>query len=148
MNSHAVTADAPLSFHDTGRAAQPSLRVMVIEDSRLIRERLLDLIATCEGFEVAAQVETEADALSELSRRRFDAVVVDLQLREGSGFGVLSALRQQDRRPLTLVLTNTSTRLVRERCLSLGAHHFFDKSNEFDGVAQALDALRATSHLA
>ncbi|MCM5679260.1 response regulator [Schlegelella sp. S2-27] len=148
MNPHAVTADAPLSFHDTARVAQPPLRVMVIEDSRLIRERLLDLISTCDGFEVTAQAETEADALSELSRRQFDAVVVDLQLREGSGFGVLSALHKQDRRPLTMVLTNTSTRLVRERCLSLGAHHFFDKSNEFDGVAQALDALRVASRLA
>lgn len=140
MNSQAVTADAPLPFRN-GRREAP-LQVMVIEDSWLIRERLLDLISTCDGFEVAAQVETEAEALAMLSRRDFDAVVVDLQLREGSGFGVLAALRQRNTRPLTMVLTNTSTRLVRERCLALGAHHFFDKSNEFDRVAQALDMLR------
>ena len=146
MSSQAVAADASLSFQETLRE-NPPLRVMVIEDSRLIRERLLDLIATCDGFEVVAEVETEAEALAELSRRRFDAVVVDLQLREGSGFGVLTALRRQDRRPLTMVLTNTSTRPVRERCLALGAHHFFDKSNEFERVAQALDALRNTSRL-
>lgn len=143
MNSQAVTADATLPFRDVTREAP--LQVMVIEDSWLIRERLLDLISTCDGFEVAAQVETEAEALAMLSRRDFDAVVVDLQLREGSGFGVLAALRQRNTRPLTMVLTNTSTRLVRERCLALGAHHFFDKSNEFDRVAQALDMLRDTT---
>ena len=141
MSPQAV-ADATLSFRET---AEPvPLRVMVIEDSRLIRERLLDLIATCEGFQVTAEVETEADALAALNRQHFDAVIVDLQLREGSGFGVLAALRQRELRPLTLVLTNTSTRPVRQRCLALGAHHFFDKSNEFDRVAQALDALRDT----
>ena len=136
---HAI-ADATLSFRETGQPVP--LQVMVIEDSRLIRERLVDLIATCEGFEVAAEVETEADALAALSRQHFDAVIVDLQLREGSGFGVLSGLRQREERPLTLVLTNTSIRPVRQRCMALGAHHFFDKSNEFDSVAQALDALR------
>jgi DNA-binding NarL/FixJ family response regulator len=138
---HAI-ADATLSFRE---AAEPvPLQVMVIEDSRLIRERLLDLITSCEGFQVTAEVETEADALAALNRQHFDAVIVDLQLREGSGFGVLSALRQRESRPLTLVLTNTSTRPVRQRCLALGAHHFFDKSNEFDRVAQALDTLRHT----
>ncbi|AKJ27010.1 transcriptional regulator [Caldimonas brevitalea] len=116
---------------------------MVIEDSRLIRERLLDLIASCEGFEVSAEAETEAEALAALQQHRFDAVVVDLQLREGNGFAVLRALSSREPRPLTLVLTNTSTRPIRERCLALGAHHFFDKSNEFDRVAQALEALRS-----
>ncbi|WKB50929.1 response regulator [Eleftheria terrae] len=125
----------------TPDAARP-LQVMVIEDSRLIRERLLDLIGSCEGFEVSAEAETEAEALAALERSRFDAVVVDLQLREGNGFGVLAALRRSEPRPLTMVLTNTSTRPIRERCLALGAHHFFDKSNEFDRVAQALEALR------
>ena len=68
-----------------------------------------------------------------------DAAVVDLQLRQGSGFGVLRALRQLSPQPLTIVLTNSSMRAVRDRCLALGAHFFFDKSNEFDRVGQALD---------
>lgn len=123
-------------------ASPAPLRVLVIEDSPLIRERLLDLIASCDGIEVVAEAETEAQALATLERDRFDAVVVDLQLREGSGFGVLQALRQRAERPLTLVLTNTSTRPIRQRCLALGAHHFFDKSNEFDQVATALEAMR------
>ncbi|HWP20651.1 MAG TPA: response regulator transcription factor [Burkholderiaceae bacterium] len=123
-------------------ASPAPLRVLVIEDSALIRERLLDLIGSCDGIEVVAEAETEAQALAALERDRFDAVVVDLQLREGSGFGVLQALRQRAERPLTLVLTNTSTRPIRQRCLALGAHHFFDKSNEFDQVATALEAMR------
>lgn len=123
-------------------AAPAAVQVLVIEDSALIRERLLDLIGSCEGVQVTAQAETEREALAALEAGHFDAVVVDLQLREGSGFGVLQALRQRAPRPLTLVLTNTSTRPIRERCLALGAHHFFDKSNEFDQVAAALEAMR------
>lgn len=116
--------------------------VLVIEDSALIRERLVDLIHSCTEFHVDAEVETEADALRALAERPFAAAVVDLQLRQGSGFNVLAALRRLHPQPLTLVLTNSSSRPMRERCMALGAHHFFDKSNEFDQVATALDALR------
>ncbi|QPC31964.1 response regulator [Caldimonas thermodepolymerans] len=146
MPAPLLTSDAPLPLQDApGQPAAP-LRVLLVEDSALIRERLLDLVASCEGFAVTAEVESEPQALAALAQQRFDAVVVDLQLREGTGFGVLRALLHAPQRPLTMVLTNTSTRPVRERCLALGAHHFFDKSNEFDQVAQALDALRATLH--
>ncbi|WP_083932424.1 response regulator [Caldimonas manganoxidans] len=121
----------------------PERTVLVIEDSALIRERLVELVHSCEGFRVTAQADTEAAALSALREQAFDVVVVDLQLREGSGFGVLSALQHLQPRPLTMVLTNTASRAVRLRCLALGAEHFFDKSYEFDRVALALDALRA-----
>lgn len=116
--------------------------VLVIEDSALIRERLVDLIHSCTGFHVEMEVETEADALQALAEHTFGAVVVDLQLRQGNGFNVLSALRRLRPQPLTVVLTNSSSRPMRERCMALGAHHFFDKSNEFDQVAQTLEALR------
>jgi len=116
--------------------------VLVIEDSALIRERLVELVHSCEGFLVTAQADTEAAAVAALQDHSFDAVVVDLQLREGSGFGVLQVLQQMEPRPLTMVLTNTATRAARQRCAALGVQHFFDKSYEFDRVALALDALR------
>lgn len=121
----------------------PRMRpVLVIEDSALIRERLVELVHSCEGFLVTAQADTEADALAALHDHAFDAVVVDLQLREGSGFAVLEALQHLEPRPLTMVLTNTATRAARQRCAALGVQHFFDKSYEFDRVALALDGLR------
>ncbi|PPE66287.1 response regulator [Caldimonas caldifontis] len=120
--------------------------VLVIEDSALIRERLVELVHSCEGFLVTVQADTEAAAVAALQDHRFDAVVVDLQLREGSGFGVLQVLQQMQPRPLTMVLTNTATRAARQRCAALGVQHFFDKSYEFDRVALALDALRQPDH--
>lgn len=139
-----VRPDAEASTGGAGAGVVPS-SVLVIEDSALIRERLVDLIHSCTGFHVDAEVETEADALQLLSERAFGAVVVDLQLREGNGFNVLLALGRMDPQPLTMVLTNSSSRPMRERCMALGAHHFFDKSNEFDQVALTLEALRPVS---
>jgi DNA-binding NarL/FixJ family response regulator len=116
-----------------------SSRVLVVEDSALIRERLVDLIQSFPGARVTAEADAENTALAALHEQTFDAAVVDLQLRQGSGFGVLRALRQLSPQPVTIVLTNSSMRAVRDRCLALGAHYFFDKSNEFDRVAEALE---------
>jgi DNA-binding NarL/FixJ family response regulator len=120
------------------RSLHPS-RVLVVEDSPLIRERLIDLIQSYPGVRVTAEADAENTALAALQEQTFDAAVVDLQLRQGSGFGVLRALRQLSPQPLTIVLTNSAMRAVRDRCLALGAHYFFDKSNEFDRVAEALE---------
>ena len=83
-----------------------------------------------------------ADALTALRVGRFDAVVVDLQLREGSGFGVLQHLKLNHPDLLAIVLTNSNTAAMRARSLALGAHHFLDKSSEFERVAELLEGLR------
>ncbi len=52
--------------------------------------------------------------------------------------GVLEALRAENPRPTTIVLTNDPTPQWREACLRIGADHFFDKTAEFQ---QAIDVI-------
>lgn len=118
------------------------LRVLLVEDSILIRKHLVALLEDSEGVAVCGEVDTEADALTALRVGRFDAVVVDLQLREGSGFGVLQHLKLHHPDLLAIVLTNSNTAAMRARSLALGAHHFLDKSSEFERVAELLEGLR------
>ncbi len=117
------------------------LRVLLVEDSLLIRKHLVSLLEDSEGVVVCGEVDTETDALTALRVGRFDAVVVDLQLREGSGFGVLQHLKQHHPELLAIVLTNSNTQAMRKRSMVLGAHHFLDKSSEFERVAELLESL-------
>lgn len=118
------------------------LRVLLVEDSLLIRKHIVALLEDVEGVAVCGEVDTEADALTALRIGRFDAVIVDLQLREGSGFGVLQHLKIHHPELLAIVLTNSNTAAMRSRSLALGAHHFLDKSSEFERVAELLEQLR------
>jgi two-component system OmpR family response regulator len=118
------------------------VRVLLVEDSLLIRKHLVALLEDSEGVSVSGEVDTEAAAIAALDSATFDAAVVDLQLREGSGFGVLQHLKRNYPDLLTIVLTNSNTPAMRARSLALGAHHFLDKSSEFDRVAELLEALR------
>ena len=85
----------------------PSLRVLLIEDSALLAARLIELVNGLPDVELIDTVDTEADALDRISEVSPDVLILDLHLREGSGFGVLRSLALSTRpRPKIIVLTN------------------------------------------
>jgi DNA-binding NarL/FixJ family response regulator len=70
----------------------PTLRVLLVEDSVLLARRLEELIRRLPGVDLVAIVDTEDEAISRIADCRPDTIIVDLQLRRGSGFGVMRAL--------------------------------------------------------
>ena len=66
--------------------------------------------------------------------------MLDLQLKKGTGLGVLKAIplgtRPMDAK--VIVFTNFAFPQYKERSLSLGADFFFDKAREFNRVREVL----------
>ena len=92
---------------------------------------------------IVGYAETPEDAWQALQSTSADAVIVDLHLRDGTGFDLLARLRDAPglERLVKIVLTNYAALAFRQRCMALGAQHFFDKSLEFDRVIKILDDL-------
>lgn len=118
--------------------AAPVLRVLLIEDSPVIREAVAEMIEADGCARVAFATDSETAAVHELAAARFDVLIVDLQLREGSGFGVLRALPELKPDALVIVLTNYASPAIRQRCAELGASFCLDKSSEFDEVPKLM----------
>jgi two-component system OmpR family response regulator len=108
------------------------MRVLLIEDSRLLAEHLLEQISGIRAVEPLGVVETEERAIDTIALQTPDIIVLDLHLKQGTGFGVLAAITQMNKPPLVIVLTNYALPQYRERATALGAKYFLDKSNEFD----------------
>src|SRR4030095_13670440 len=87
---------APVPMQHTSSAAA-KLRVIIVEDSAIIRSRLMESLAEITNIEGVRAVATEASALAAMSDRRWDAAVLDLQLKQGTGLGLLKALAQGGR---------------------------------------------------
>jgi DNA-binding NarL/FixJ family response regulator len=119
------------------------LRVIIVEDSAIIRARLAESLSEMPNVEIVGQVETEVDALALLRQARWDAAVLDLQLKQGTGLGVLKQLAHGARPANTkiIVFTNYAFPQYRDRSLSLGADYFFDKAREFHRVREVLNQL-------
>lgn len=118
------------------------VRVLLIEDSPLIRERLAETIAEPGRIEIVGHADSEQAAIGLLASTPWDAMVLDLQLRHGTGLGVLRALVSM--RPpgaQVIVLTNYAFPQYRARSLALGADYFLDKAREYHRVREILDDL-------
>ena len=110
--------------------ATATTRVLLVEDSAILTKLLTGLIDAEPGVRVVARADTAAAATDAIASEAPDIVVLDLRLREGSGFDVLRALRTADVRPACIVLTNHSSPSYRKAALEAGATHFFDKSTQ------------------
>ncbi len=125
------------------------LRILLIEDSPLLRERLEEQLSGIANVVVAGSADNERDAVSALNGLQWDFALLDLQLKKGTGLGVLKAIggRFRKARGLIAVFTNFPFPQYKERALALGADYFFDKAREFKRVFELVAelALRRSS---
>ena len=120
-----------------------SLRVYLVEDSAIAFERLQELIDD-DGATLVGHAEDAATAVAEIAALSPDVVIVDIALREGTGFHVLDGIGDlpERERPARIVLTNFTRDWYRTAAVRLGAEHFFDKSSQ---IPEMMDVLRAMS---
>jgi two-component system OmpR family response regulator len=124
--------------------ARPDLQVLLVEDSPVICDRVTEIVNDVSGVTVADAVESEAAAVQAVNRGDIDVVVLDLQLRRGTGFGVLRAVQKLASKPVVVVFTNFAIPAYRETALRLGARHFLDKSRDYDRLPAILAEIAAS----
>lgn len=117
------------------------LQVLLVEDSKLLIERLSELMASITDLELCAAVTTEAEAIETIRQSSPDVVVLDLRLKEGTGFGVLRFIKTLTTAPVVIVVTNYALPQYRNQAILLGARFFLDKSSEFDQLPVILEGL-------
>lgn len=114
------------------------MNIFLVEDSSLLRERLIRTLSSIQGVHVSGFADTAEDAIQSIQQLNPDAIILDIRLRQGTGFQVLQSVKMRGRPPLVIVLTNFAYQQYRNKYLDAGADFFFDKSNEFDQVVGVL----------
>jgi DNA-binding NarL/FixJ family response regulator len=115
------------------------LRVLVVEDSPLLTARLIELLETLPTVQAVTTCDDEASARSAILAA--DVVILDLHLKQGSGFGVLERLQEREPRPVVFVCTNHDIPGYRRRAFDLGADCFLDKSRDLPELPVMLQRL-------
>ena len=75
-------------------AARRFLKVFLVEDSTLIRERLTESLSSSGRVEIVGHADDQSSAIAALHEAPCDAVVLDLDLKQGNGLEVLKSLRK------------------------------------------------------
>jgi DNA-binding NarL/FixJ family response regulator len=116
------------------------LTVYIVEDSFPVRERLIETVSDVPNARVVGQADAVSEALEGVQRSQPRVLIVDVQLKRGSGIRLLKQLRAtgQGLPELVIVVTNYPTDDYRKASQDCGADHFFDKASEFDKVRDVL----------
>jgi two-component system, NarL family, response regulator DevR len=116
----------------------PDLRVILVEDSPAVRERIAELLRDFAGVELIGEYEDAASAINGISEGMPDVVLLDIKLRGSNGMEVMHHIIQNKIETKVIVLTNYAEPQYQEIFLRKGAHAVLDKSHEFHRVKELL----------
>lgn len=123
-----------------------AMKVLLVEDSRLLRETIIDILSDCRGLSFEGVALSQDEAIAQLYEQPYDLLLVDIELAQGNGFEVIKATQRPDfpfPRPAYLILTNHAYPQYRQMANELGVDHFFDKSMDFDLAIETIEAQAA-----
>ena len=115
------------------------LRILLVEDSAILVERLRETLGALEGVEVVDAVADESSAVVAATAQPIDVIVLDLQLRKGTGLGVLQRLGSK--RPEVIVFTGHDMQEYKGRASALGVRHFLVKARDHERLPELIREL-------
>ena len=115
------------------------MRVLLIDPSTLVRTRLVARLTEA-GLDIVGQATTSALARGYARITSPDAIVLDVELADRGGLGLIGELKAIAPNALVVVLTNALP--YRRYCLQLGADAFLDKSADFEALTELLTQAR------
>jgi CheY-like chemotaxis protein/HPt (histidine-containing phosphotransfer) domain-containing protein len=122
-----------------------ALRVLVVDDSPLCRTvtvRMLEHLG-----HRAESVGNGVQALCELARSRFDAILMDCNMPKMDGVATTTAIRKREepaQRTVILGVTAGTRRGEQDRCLAAGMDGFLPKPFDMEQLAAALESVFLT----
>lgn len=125
-----------------------NLLVFLVEDMPQVREVVIENLAEISGLKLAGYAEGEDDAVSWLRNHACDILILDLELKQGNGIGVLKRLAIGNPLPdmTTIIYSNHVGDNVRRLAARFGAAHFFDKTLDARQLRLVLERLCAARH--
>ena len=117
------------------------VRVFIVDDSAILRERLITMLSELKGIQVIGQAKSSTEAEEAIPELKPDVVILDIRMHGGNGIEVLKNIKKDKNPPLVIMLTNYPYPQYRKKCGDAGANFFFDKSTEFEKITKVLKRL-------
>ncbi len=118
------------------------IKVLIVDDSAVIRQRLADLLSGSNGVRVVGQASGPAEALASLPILKPNVVTLDVRMPGGSGIDVIRPIKEASAGVTIIMLTNYPCPRYERECRERGADFFLDKSRDFGRILEILNGLR------
>lgn len=113
--------------------------MLIVEDSDLVVQKLTKLLEPLDKIRIEGRASDGYTAVKLIKELKPDYVILDISLKFGHGIKVLEEISGFEQKPYVIVLSNLNYQYYRDKCLKLGAKHFFDKAMDFEKVYEILN---------
>jgi DNA-binding NarL/FixJ family response regulator len=113
---------------------KPMKRVLIVDDSEQILERLSALLCESPYINIVGQARNGREAREAVKELRPDTVILDIRLPDSSGIDLLKEIKVQFSETEVIMLTNFDYDRYRRQCRELGADYFLNKTLEFEKI--------------
>jgi DNA-binding NarL/FixJ family response regulator len=117
------------------------VKVFVVEDSVLVRERLIEMIREVDGVDVVGEADSYRTAVAGILSTHPDVAILDISLADGNGIDVLAHVKPRLPGLRGIVLTNYNSPQHLKASADAGAEYFLDKSVDFERITEILEQM-------
>lgn len=115
-----------------------TMKLLIVDDSELIRIRLIGLLDGIPHIEAIHTADTLAQTLESVRRVLPTLVILDLHFPDGNAIQIINTIKVLAPGVQIAMLTNDASEFNRRKCLAIGAGWFFDKSTEFESLLEVV----------
>ena len=119
-------------------ASPASIRLVIVDDSELVRLGLRTLLDGQDGISVVGEAATAKTAIDACARHQPDVVLLDINLPDGTGIDVCRRLLQGRPSTRVLFLTSTADEHIIDDAIRAGAHGYLLKEINGTALVQAI----------
>jgi two-component system response regulator DevR len=114
------------------------VRVLIVDDSELVRLGLRTMLGSYPAVRVAGEAESVATAVSSATELRPDLVLMDIRLPDGSGIDACRQILAVRPGTRVLVLSSMVTDSLVQDAIAAGAHGYLLKDIDGQGLVSAI----------
>ena len=118
-----------------------AMRVIIADDSDMMRERLQQMLCNITKVELVGSFRNGIETLAAMRTLKPDLAIIDNKMPGKTGIEVLKEIREENFSFKIMLLTFYASDLYRNQAMKSGADFFFSKVDDFEKIPKVIDDL-------
>ena len=117
------------------------MRIVIVEDEKLIREGLADMIQKNTEHTLAGECKNGREGISVIQEKHPDLVITDIRMNDMDGLEMLTALHNMGEKVCSIIISGYSEFEYARRAMRLGVEEYLLKPVSIDVLQESLERI-------
>jgi DNA-binding NarL/FixJ family response regulator len=114
------------------------IKILIVDDHAIVREGLKQILSEISDMVVAGEASDGCEAMEQVSKKKYDVVILDIALPDRNGLDVLKDIKNQTPDLSVLILSMHPEERLAVRVLKAGASGYLTKTSAPDELIAAI----------